>query len=87
MREIKIQIPEYNRHLEFVWEADPKIKAYPQFDALIIQANRDGLVSLARHILLLAQDDVPSGCHFHLDEYNDLEDGSFELIVAKKEDL
>ena len=35
----------------------------------------------------LAQDAVPSGCHFHFDEYNSLEQVSIELIVEKKTDF
>lgn len=52
-----------------------------------MEANREGLISLARHILLLAQDDVPNGSHFHLDEFNSLENGSLELIISKNEAL
>lgn len=87
MREIRISIPEYGNGLEFVWENDYKIRTSAPFHTLTIEANRDGLISLARHLLLLAQDDVPDGAHFHLDEYNSLEDGSLELIVAKNERL
>lgn len=87
MKEIKISIPEYNNGVECVWEENFKIKTSAQFDALTIEANREGLISLARHILHLAQDNVPNGSHIHLDEYNALEDGSFELIISKNEEL
>ena len=87
MKEIKISIPEYDNDIECVWEENFKIKTSAPFDALTIEANREGLISLARHLLHLAQDDVPNGCHFHLDEYNSLEDGSLELIISKNEDL
>lgn len=85
MKEIKISIPEYDNGLEFVWEENFKIKTSAPFGTLTIEANREGLISLARHILHLAQDDVPSGCHIHLDEYNALEEGSLELIISKNE--
>ena len=87
MKEIKILIPEYDNGVECVWEENFKIKTSASFDALTIEANRDGLISLARHLLHLAQDDVPNGCHFHLDEYNALESGSLELIISENEDL
>lgn len=87
MKEIKISIPEYNHSLQCVWEDDFRIKTSTEFNAIIIEANRDGLVSLARHLLLLAQEEVPSGSHFHFDEFNSLEDDSVELIIAKKENL
>ena len=87
MKEIKISIPEYNNGIECVWEESFKIKTSAPFDTLTIEANRDGLISLARHLLHLAQDEVPNGSHFHFDEYNSLEDGSLELIISKNEGL
>ncbi|WP_442945884.1 Imm32 family immunity protein [Ohtaekwangia sp.] len=32
-------------------------------------ANREGIISLANHLLNLAQADVPSGYHLHFNEY------------------
>ena len=87
MKEIKILIPEYDNGVECIWEEKFKIKTSAPFNTLTIEANREGLVSLARHLLHLAQDDVPNGSHFHLDEYNSLEAGSLELIISKNEEL
>ncbi len=87
MKEIKISIPEYDNGVECVWEEGFKIKTSAPFDTLTIEANREGLISLARHLLHLSQGDVPNGSHFHLDEYNSLEDGSLELIISKNEEL
>ena len=87
MKVIKISIPEYDNGVECIWEDNFKIKTSVPFDTLTIEANREGLISLARHLLNLAQDDVPNGCHIHLDEYNSLEDGSLELIISKNEAL
>lgn len=47
--------------------------------AVVIAANREGLESLAGHLVTLASEG-PGG-HFHLDETNSLEEGSCELIV------
>ena len=87
MKELKISIPEYENGVACVWEENFKIKTSAPLDILTIEANREGLISLARHLLHLAQDDVPNGSHFHLDEYNSLEDGSLELIISKNEGL
>ena len=87
MKEIKISIPEYDNGVECVWEENCKIKTSAPFDTLTIEANQEGLISLARHFLHLAQDDVPNGSHFHFDEYTSLEYGSLELIISKNEDL
>ena len=87
MKEIKINIPEYDDALEMVWDENFAIKTSTEYNAITIEANRAGLLSLARHLLLLAQDEVPNGSHFHLDDYNSLEDNSVELIIAKNENL
>jgi hypothetical protein len=42
------------------------------------------LRSLANHLMALANEESTSS-HFHLDEYNSLEDHSVELIVEKIE--
>ena len=87
MREIKINIPQYDDSVELVWDNNFKIKTSTPYDTIIIEANREGLLSLARHLLLLAQEEVPSGSHFHFDEFDSLEDDSVELIVSKNKEL
>lgn len=71
--------------MEFHWEEGFRISTRIDDDAIVISANRAGLVSLVNHLLTLA-DGGPCG-HFHLDEYNPLEDGSCELIVERIPDL
>jgi hypothetical protein len=48
-----------------------------------IMGNQNGLISLARHLLTLAQPSIPSGYHLHYDAWNSLEEGSKELIIEK----
>lgn len=80
----EIDVPTYSEEgLPFVWEAAYTIKAQIQGNRVIIQADTGGLISIARHLLTLAQSTVPSGYHFHLDDSNGLEDGSCELVIEK----
>jgi hypothetical protein len=83
---LKIEIPEYNqnRGIQYKWEDGFEISAEINKEEIILTANKEGLLSLANHLLNLAQDNVPSGCHMHFDEYNSLEEGSQELILVKK---
>ncbi len=55
------------------------IKTTVDHDKIMISANREGLLSLARQLVELA-DGVP-GDHIHYDEYNSLEEGSSEMII------
>ncbi|MBQ6911551.1 MAG: hypothetical protein IJQ35_05220 [Bacteroidales bacterium] len=68
--------------MKIEWVGDFKIEVGLDIDnAVVISANRDGLLSLARQLTTLADESV--GSHIHYDEYNSLEDGSIEMIIAK----
>ena len=67
--------------MEFKWVDGFRIKVSTVEDAVIISSNREGLLSLASHLMGLVQE--PSHSHFHLDQNNSLEDGSVELIVER----
>ncbi len=61
------------------WEDGFKISVRTDGSAVVISANRAGLLSLADLMASLAEE--TAGSHIHLDAYNSLEDGSRELIV------
>ena len=72
--------------MEFKWEDGFTIATRVDADgAIVISANTAGLRSLANHFMALA-DEESRHSHFHLDEYNSLEDHSVELIVEKLPD-
>ncbi|MGF1925343.1 MAG: Imm32 family immunity protein [Bacteroidia bacterium] len=50
---------------------------------IFFSANKAGLISLAKHLLLLSQDQVPIGHQIHLDEFNSLEKRSVGIIIQK----
>jgi hypothetical protein len=68
---------------EFIWDDNFSIETKVVNDSLIIKANKAGLLSLARHLQALAQDNVPNHYHLHLDDSNAFEDGSVEIIIEK----
>lgn len=82
---IELEIPSYNAEKGFIyhWENNFEISTYFENNQLKITANKEGLISLASHLLNLAQESVPKGQHLHFDEYNSLEEGSIELIIEK----
>ena len=53
-------------------------------NTVLLSANKEGLLSLANHMIALAESETPCD-HIHLDQYNSLEDGSTELIIEKVE--
>jgi hypothetical protein len=82
---IEIEIPSYaeSRSLVARWDPGFEIEAAIDRGCVVIRGNVAGLRSLARHLLTLADPEVPSG-HFHFDETNSLEDGSVALIFEKR---
>ena len=82
---IEIEVPDYNENVGFVseWEEDYEIKVIDTKDYIEIYANKDGLISLAKHFLNLAQDAFPKAYHLHYDDSNSLEEGSKHLIMCK----
>lgn len=83
---VEITIRDYEpwRGLELIWEKGHIIKTEitNEMDIRIL-GNQEGLTSLARHLLTLAQPGVPQGSHIHLDEWNSLEKDSIQLILEK----
>lgn len=82
---VSLNVPTYSPDTGVVlnWEGNFQIKVSDKNGCISIEANTDGLVSLANHLLNLAQSTVLSGTHVHLDEYNSLEEGSLDLIIEK----
>ena len=69
--------------MKIEWTDGYRISVTCDKKAVTICANREGLLSLARQLLSLAEG-IP-GDHIHYDVYNSLEDGSAELIVERAE--
>lgn len=63
------------------WVDGFEIKAVVENGEIVISANREGMISLARQLTVLA--DGAPGDHVHYDEQNSLEEGSAEMIIER----
>ncbi len=63
------------------WDDGFTIKVNVDKDTVVVSANKEGLHSLAKQLMALADSDV--GSHIHYDEYNSLESGSNEMVIQK----
>jgi hypothetical protein len=68
-------------NVKIEWVEGFEISAIAENSKIVISANREGLISLAKQLTALA-DSIP-GEHIHYDEYNSLEEGSAELIIER----
>ena len=82
---VTLELPAYSPETGICtqWEEGFTIATSGAVGYFVLKANKAGLVSLATHLLTLAQDKVPAGCHIHYDELNSLEDNSIELVIEK----
>ena len=67
--------------MKIEWVDGFEIKVVTENGEIVISANREGLLSLARQLTDLA--DGEPGDHIHYDEYNSLEEDSQEMIIVK----
>lgn len=84
--EIKLDVPKYNPEdgIKYNWVKGFNIKVKYEDGNFVLKANKEGLLSLANHLLNLAQQEIPSGYHLHFYENNSLEEGSLDLIIEKE---
>ena len=70
------------KHLEMMmleWEEGFSIRVGIADNTVVLSANKEGLLSLARQLIALSEE--TPGSHLHYDKYNSLEDDSSDLIV------
>ena len=72
-----------NSGLHLEWSHGFEISVMESQGEIIIRANEAGLVSLAQHLLTLAEDAVPAGSHIHMDASRELEEGSLDLVLER----
>ncbi|MGI5250090.1 Imm32 family immunity protein [Actinacidiphila glaucinigra] len=70
----------------FTWDDNARIEVRALGGEIVIEANADGLRTLARHLLTLAQDGTPDGAHLHLEAGMGLAEGSRSLVLERCDD-
>ena len=70
--------------MDLKWVDGFEINVRIENGAVVISANREGLLSLACQLQALAEG--KPGDHIHYDEHNALEQGSWELIIERVEE-
>lgn len=68
--------------MKIEWVDGYEISVNINTDEAVVEANKEGLLSLAKQLTALAEQ-VP-GSHIHYDEYNSLEAGSGGLVIVRK---
>ncbi|MBQ7433385.1 MAG: hypothetical protein IJ562_04275 [Prevotella sp.] len=83
---VTVEVPEYQlgKAITIDRSSDSKIVVAIVDDEMVIAANRNGLVDLARYFLFLAQKTVPNGECIRITDKNGLLKGSIDLKIRKE---
>ena len=85
--QITVDVPLYDGEgVDVIWENGSRLTISITEGSAIINANKAGLLSLAKQMLYLATNDIPNGSHVHYDKndpYFAGFSGSHELILEK----
>lgn len=68
--------------MDIEWVDGFEIRVKVDHGAVVITANREGMLSLAKQLTALAE--AAQGQHIHYDDYNSLEEGSAEMIIVRE---
>ena len=82
---ITLEIPDYDGSaLDVIWEDKANYTAEVHEQDILIKANRQALISVAKQMLYLAYNDLPAGSHIHYDEFFTQTKGNYEIIIEKE---
>lgn len=84
--EVALKIPVYDRFegVRVRWIDGHEITVALDGNEITIEANPEGLVTLAIQLLTLAQDGMPSKNHIHLGAGSGLDSQSLDLTLQRK---
>ncbi len=85
---INVNIPDYDGNgLDIIWEDNSKYAINIEQNNVVISANKQGLISLAKQMLYMAYNDLPKGSHVHYDSFfTKMELEIIELVIEKEDD-
>ncbi len=85
---ISVELPDYDGNwLDVIWEAGSKYAIDLQGNSIVLFANKNALISLAKQMLYMAYNDLPIGSHVHLDSFfTNINNDDIELVIEKKVD-
>lgn len=80
-----IEIPEYdNESLDIFWEEKSKFSLSIDENTIILSANKNGMISIAKQLLYFAENNLPEGSHVHYSPFfcKNIK-SNFELIISE----
>ena len=67
---LTVELPDYDgQWLDVIWEDGAELEVRYDPGEVVLEANREGLISLAEQMLYLAHHELPRGSHIHFDDW------------------
>ncbi len=85
---VKIDLPDYDENgIDIIWEEGSRYHIMVSKETVEITANKNALISIAKQMLYLAYNDLPSGSHVHLDSFFTGQQQDVELTIARLDNV
>lgn len=83
---VTLDIPNYDGNgIDVVWETGSKYAISIADNNVVISANKNALVSIAKQMLYMAYNNLPNGSHIHYDSFfTKMNEEEYELVIEKK---
>ena len=82
---ITLDIPDYDGEgLDVVWENGSKYAIKIADNTVMISANKNALISIAKQMIYMACNNLPVGSHVHYDSFFTETNGEYELVIEKE---
>ena len=83
--QIKLSIPDYDGNaLDVIWEENSNYSLSVEENGVVLRANKQGLISLAKQMIYMAYNNLPTGSHVHYDSFfTKLNNEGVELVIEK----
>lgn len=67
---VKLSIPDYDGNaMDVIWEKGAEYSISIDENGVILTANKQGMLSLAKQMIYMAYNNLPDGSHVHLDSF------------------
>lgn len=83
---VTLDIPNYDGNgIDVVWETGSKYEISIADNNVVISANKNALVSIAKQMLYMAYNNLPNGSHIHYDSFfTKMNEEEYELVIEKE---
>ena len=83
---VTLDIPDYDENsIDVIWETGSKYTINIADNNVVISANKNALVSIAKQMIYMAYSNLPKGSHIHYDSFfTKMNEEEYELVIEKE---